>query len=226
MSGANIAREVRRNLQTHIRAAFADFTGKRISILHLADNAESLRVYEAIDELATLDRAIFVQNDHGHVFHIGVERITEGDHLDQRREKHEEQRHRVAPDDDEFLKENCAETAERFVFHVLNVACIGHPERSEGPRSLVAEDCGICSSSYKLEISLLLCEVLRFAQDDRAAVCHPERSEGPRISSYSIAERSVHFGFNVSINAFFLLRRQPLISFSRLIASRGSSKLS
>jgi hypothetical protein len=34
------------------------------------------------------------------------------------------------------------------------------------------------------------------------------------------------FEFNDSTNAFFLLRRQPLISFSREMASLGSSKLS
>src|SRR5438874_7237942 len=51
------------------------------------------------------------------MLHIGVERVTERDHLDKRREKHEEERHRITPDDDEFFKENCAEAAKRFVFH-------------------------------------------------------------------------------------------------------------
>jgi hypothetical protein len=30
------------------------------------------------------------------VFHVVVERIAEGDHLDERREEHEEQRERIA----------------------------------------------------------------------------------------------------------------------------------
>src|SRR4029434_8292843 len=52
-----------------------------------------------------------------HVFHVVVEGVAERDHLDQGREKHEEKRHRIAPDDDEFLEENCAESAKRFAFH-------------------------------------------------------------------------------------------------------------
>src|SRR5205085_9714739 len=44
-------------------------------------------------------------------------------HFHQRREKHEEQRHRVAPDDDEFLEQNCAKSAEWFdLLHVDHAA--------------------------------------------------------------------------------------------------------
>src|SRR5438874_13135042 len=57
------------------------------------------------------------------MFHVGIERVTERDHFYQRRKEHEEQRHRVAPDDDEFLEQNCAEAAKRFLLHAAFSFC-------------------------------------------------------------------------------------------------------
>jgi hypothetical protein len=54
--------------------------------------------------LATLNRAIFIENEHRHVFHVVIESVAKRDHLDERREKEEEERQRIAPDDDEFLE--------------------------------------------------------------------------------------------------------------------------
>src|SRR5205823_6309629 len=76
-----------------------------------------LRVNKAIDELTAFDRVVFIQDDHRHVFDVGIERVTERNHFHERREEHEEQGHRIAPDDDEFLKQNRAEPAERYSFH-------------------------------------------------------------------------------------------------------------
>ena len=66
--------------------------------------------------MAALDGAVFIENHHRHVLDVIIERITKRDHLDQRREEHEEQGHRIAPDDDEFLEEDGAEATER-AFH-------------------------------------------------------------------------------------------------------------
>jgi hypothetical protein len=52
--------------------------------------------------------------------------------------------------------------------------------------------------------------------------CHPEpaqRGKGPHKRQKSSTDRSAHRGLSVSTSAFFLLRRQPLISFSRTMAS-------
>jgi len=87
--------------------------------LRFADYAEALRVNEAIDQQAALDRAIFVENKHRHVLYVVVERVAERDHFNQRREKEEKESQRIAPDDDELLKENRAEPAKKFVLHVL-----------------------------------------------------------------------------------------------------------
>src|SRR5207248_10570762 len=57
------------------------------------------------------------------MLHVGIERVAERDHLDQGRKKHEEKRHRIAPDDDEFFKENCAEAAKKIVFHQAAFCC-------------------------------------------------------------------------------------------------------
>src|SRR6266478_761702 len=57
------------------------------------------------------------------MLHVGVERVAECDHLDQGRKKHEEKRHRVAPDHDEFFKENCAKSAKKFVLHHAAFCC-------------------------------------------------------------------------------------------------------
>jgi hypothetical protein len=53
--------------------------------------------------------------------------------------------------------------------------------------------------------------------------CHSERSEesaaGAVVESYQPVAKSSHVGFAFSINATFLSRRQPLISFSRAMAA-------
>jgi len=85
--------------------------------MDLSHDPKRLRVHETIDQLTALDGAIFVQDDRRHVFHVIVEGIAERDHLDQGWKKHEEKRHRIAPDDDEFLEENCAKSAKRLAFH-------------------------------------------------------------------------------------------------------------
>ena len=114
--------ELRRNLQPGVGVSFADLARDRLDALHFANDAERLRVNEAIDELTALDRAILVKDDERHVFHVGVERVTKRDHFHQRREKHEEQRHRVAPDDDEFLEQDSAETAKGGMFLHVDLA--------------------------------------------------------------------------------------------------------
>jgi hypothetical protein len=80
--------------------------------VHFARHAEGLRIDELIDKPPALDGPIFVEHHGGHVLHVVVERVTEGDHLDERREQHEEQRHRIAQHDNELLVENGTEAAE------------------------------------------------------------------------------------------------------------------
>src|SRR6266571_7091218 len=117
MARTQVADEVRRDLHADIGMAFADFARELLDVLHFADNAKCFGVNEAIEELPAFDGAIFVQDRHPHVFDVVVERVTERDHLDERRKKHEKKRHRIAQDDDEFLEEYCAETPKRFRFH-------------------------------------------------------------------------------------------------------------
>src|SRR5438309_9202534 len=117
MSGPQIARELRRNHDTDIRVAFADPARDFIRTGRLPDNAKRFRVHKTIDELPALDRAIFIVNDRRHVLHVGVERVAERDHFHERREKHEEQRHRIARDADELLEQDGRETAERVKLH-------------------------------------------------------------------------------------------------------------
>ncbi len=136
ITGADIAGEMRRDLQADIGAAFADFARELIDVLHFPDNAEGLGVDETIEELTALDGAVFVQDDHGHVAHVVVERVAERDHLDERREEHEEEGHRIAQDADEFLEEDGVEAAERRRFHprAPSPAVIPSREDDEGPR--------------------------------------------------------------------------------------------
>src|SRR5439155_11148158 len=114
-----VASKIGRDFQRSVCAALAHFAFKRIQALHFAYHTKRLRVHEPIDQLAALDGAIFVQNNQRHMFHVVIERIAERNHLDQWWEKKEEQRQRIARDDDEFLEQNCAESAEQLVFHVL-----------------------------------------------------------------------------------------------------------
>ena len=103
-AGAQIAREVGRNLQARRRPCPARIAlASSVTLLDFAHDAEGLRVHESVDELAALHRAVLVQHHHRHVLHVGVQRVAEGDHLDQRRKEHEEQRQRIAQHDDEFL---------------------------------------------------------------------------------------------------------------------------
>src|SRR5580700_5200343 len=105
-------------LQSNIGPAFANFARQFSDTLHLANDSKRLRVYETIDELPAFDCAIFVQDHHRHMFHVGVERVTERDHFDEWRKKHEEQRHRIAPDDDELLEQDRTKTTKRNTFHL------------------------------------------------------------------------------------------------------------
>ena len=100
-----------------VRASFPDFARHLLDVLDFADDPECLRVDEAIEELPALDGAILIQDRHRHVLHVVIERVTERDHLDERREEHEEQRHRIAQDRDEFLEEDRVEAAEGSAFH-------------------------------------------------------------------------------------------------------------
>src|ERR1044072_5916874 len=104
---------MRRNLQPDMGVTGADFTRHFICVPYLFDDAEGFRVNEAIEELSALDSSDLVQYDHCHVLDVVIERITKRDHLDQRWEKHEEQGHRIAPDDDELLEQDGAEATER-----------------------------------------------------------------------------------------------------------------
>jgi hypothetical protein len=123
ITGANVVSELWRNLQPGVSAPFANLTRHLVDALHFAHDPKCFRVHESIDELPALNGTIFVQDDEGHMFDVGIERVTERDHFHQRRKKHEEQRHRIAPDDDEFLEQHCAETAERFSFHAAFSFC-------------------------------------------------------------------------------------------------------
>ena len=123
VTGSHVACERGRNFQSDVSAALAHFPFHRFLALHLPHYAKSFCVYEMIDQLAALDGAIFIQNNHGHMFHVIVEGVAEGNHFDQRGKKHEEKRHRIAPDDDEFLEENGSESAKRFAFHHAAFRC-------------------------------------------------------------------------------------------------------
>src|SRR5580704_15198410 len=112
-----------RNLQPDISIPSANLTRHFLDALGLTDDAKCLRVHKAVDELAAVNRAVLVQNHHRHVFYIGIERVAERDHFDQWREKHEEQRQRIAPDHDEFLEQDCAEAAKHFCLHAAFLFC-------------------------------------------------------------------------------------------------------
>src|SRR6266540_5415030 len=137
------ASKVRRDIERSIGAAFAHFALELLQTLHFTHYAKCLRVYETVDQLTALDGAIFVENDHCHVFDVVIERVAECNHLDQRREKEEKESQRIAPDDDELLKEDCAEAAKQFVFHhaafCCSVACLAESSTNtssrEGPIS-------------------------------------------------------------------------------------------
>ena len=117
LSGAEVAGEMRRNLQPDISAAFPNLAREFLNVLDFTDNPKRLRINQAIDELPALDRAILIQDRHRHVSHIVVERVTERDHLDERRKEHEEERHRIPHHGDEFLEQNGAEAAEGCALH-------------------------------------------------------------------------------------------------------------
>src|SRR6267378_3465711 len=52
------------------------------------------------------------------MFDVGVQGVAEGDHLNQRREQHEEERERIAQDDQEFFVED-GRKAPKGRFHCL-----------------------------------------------------------------------------------------------------------
>src|SRR5438552_9432815 len=120
MSSADIARKMRRNLQAGVSMAFPNLARERINVLHCADDPERLCVNKPIEKLPALDRAIFIQDHQTHMLDVVIERVTERDHLNQRREKHEEKSHRIAPDDNEFLKQDGTEAAERSALHEIS----------------------------------------------------------------------------------------------------------
>src|ERR1700719_609981 len=145
MTGAKFARKIWWNVQCRIGPTPAHLAFQRVQILNLAHDAKCLSVHKPIDQLATFHRPVLVQNEQRHVFDVAIERVTEGDHLDQRRKEHEEQRHRVAPDDNKFLEQNCAEPAKRFVLHAAfccSVACLAESSTktssSDGPISWIS----------------------------------------------------------------------------------------
>src|SRR5437763_10241516 len=117
MACHEFARKVRRDLERGVCATPAHFTLQLLQILHFAHYAKTLRIHEAIDQLTTLDGAIFVENEHRHVFHVVVQSVAESNHLDERRKEKEEERQRIAPDDDKLLEQNRAKPAKRFVLH-------------------------------------------------------------------------------------------------------------
>src|SRR4051812_27223328 len=126
MTCQQVTREVWRDIQRSVCAAFAHLAFELVQILHFTHYAERLCVHEPIDQLAALDGAILIENEHRHVFYVTVESVAKRDHLDQRREEKEKQCQRIAPDDDEFLEQNRAKSAKRFVFHLLRPAVPGH----------------------------------------------------------------------------------------------------
>src|SRR5256886_7386883 len=97
------ASKVRRDIERGIGAAFAHFALELLQILHFTHYTKTLRVYETVDQLTALDGAIFVENEHRHVFDVVIERVTECNHLDQRRAKKKKKSQRNAPDDHEFI---------------------------------------------------------------------------------------------------------------------------
>src|SRR3954447_5325805 len=117
MTGSHFFSKFGRDLPAGVSATSSNLARPLLDALYFADYAESLGVDEAIDQLTTFHRPIFIQDDHRHMFHVRIEGVTEGDHLHERREEHEEQSHRIAPDDDEFLEEDGAESAKWSTFH-------------------------------------------------------------------------------------------------------------
>src|SRR2546423_15497304 len=111
MAAAQVAGKVWRDLHADRSARFPDLAGNFFDVLDFTDNAKSLGVDEAIQKLPALDGAIFVQDRHRHVFNVVIQRVPERDHLDERREEHEEQRHRVAQDGDELLEQDRVQAA-------------------------------------------------------------------------------------------------------------------
>src|SRR5438034_1397188 len=79
----------------------------------LPHDPKRLRVDKTVDDLPALHGAVLVEHDHRHVLHVVVQRIAEGDHFDQWRKEHEEERQRIAQHDVKFLVENGGETAKR-----------------------------------------------------------------------------------------------------------------
>src|SRR2546429_7809000 len=124
MACQQFASKVRRDIERGIGAAFAHFALELLQILHFTHYTKTLRVYETVDQLTALDGAIFVENEHRHVFDVVIERVTECNHLDQRREKKKKERERIARGEGEFLVQDLAEGAEQFVFYSAGLCCL------------------------------------------------------------------------------------------------------
>src|SRR3954469_9234749 len=77
---------------------------------------KSLRIFEPLDDRSAFLCAILIQDDERHVLHVIVKCVAERDHLDDRREEHEEQRERTAQNHDEFLVKDGGKSAE-WILH-------------------------------------------------------------------------------------------------------------
>ncbi len=95
--------------------AAPDGVGQLSDAAHFASDPKGLRIDELLDELPALGGAVLIQDQGRHVFHVGVQRVTESDHLHHRREQHKKERQRVTQNDQKFLVENGGEAAEQSV---------------------------------------------------------------------------------------------------------------
>ena len=116
MAGAQIASEIRRNLDAEISFAAPDRCGQFFRTVDYLDDAKRFGVHELVDQLPAFKSAVLVQQRRRHVSHVHIERETKRDDLHEWREKHEEQRRPIAKDDDELLVEDGAKTSKKS-FH-------------------------------------------------------------------------------------------------------------
>jgi hypothetical protein len=124
-------------LQPHIGFAFANCARQFRRAGDPAFDLESAGIDEAIYNLPAFHCPIFVEYDHRKISHVSVEREAEGNQLNQRRDKHEEQRHWIAQHDQKFLVEDGGESAKGsfhcsiFLVVVLVLAIESVPFRRE-----------------------------------------------------------------------------------------------
>lgn len=127
-SRMQITREVRRNLHADIRFAFAHQLHHFAQALSVMHDAKRLRVFKTVDQLPRLDGFTLVENNRRHVLDVIIQRVAERDHFDEQREKHEENRDRIAQHHDELLVKNGGESSEgrfhNFPFVIIIVISI------------------------------------------------------------------------------------------------------